>query len=450
MVNLTDRFVRSVQCVDGKRTDFADDKVKGLWLRVTPQGTRSWSILYRRRSDSKLRRLTIGQFPAFSLYDARVEAQVLLGRIARGEDPANVTLRKGATKGKPRTFGELAERYLTVYAPQKDSGAEDERILRKDVLPVLEGELLTSSESSDIAAVLDTVMRRGSPVAANRTFSATRRVFRWGIGAGLSKVNPCDCMKPPAKEQSRERVLSPEEIITFWRRMIAKTRMSWQMRFLLRFALITGHRVSEISAMRQSELRLPQAEWHIPGERMKHGLPHITPLSPFAMRLILKALARCDRDGDGNGDALVLASPVTGSSLVKAAPALAMRRAQGLDGEKLSSPIREDIFGFTSPITPHDLRRTVGTGLGRLGFSRFIQDKVLAHKDRTIGGIYDRYEYLAEKRLALEAWADHLIALIYHGGSTAQGPAQKRAARKIVHVHESGQRSTKADGAEAS
>jgi hypothetical protein len=85
MVNLTDRFVRSVQCADGKRTDFADDKVKSLWLRVTPQGTRSWSILYRRRSDSKLRRLTIGQFPASSLHDARVEAQVLLGKIARGE-----------------------------------------------------------------------------------------------------------------------------------------------------------------------------------------------------------------------------------------------------------------------------------------------------------------------------------------------------------------------------
>lgn len=448
MVNLTDRFVRSVQCADGKRTDFADDKVKGLWLRVTPQGTRSWSILYRRRSDSKLRRLTIGQFPAFSLHDARVEAQVLLGKIARGEDPANVTLRKGAAKGKPRTFGELAERYLTVYAPQKDSGAEDERILRKDVLPVLEGELLTSIESSDIAAVLDTVMRRGSPVAANRTFSATRRVFRWGIGAGLSKVNPCDCMKPPAKEQSRERVLSPEEIITFWRRMIAKTRMSWQMRFLLRLSLITGHRVSEISGMRRSELRLQQAEWHIPGERMKHGLPHITPLSPLAMRLIGKALARCDEDG--NGDAFVLASPVTGTSLLKAAPALAMRRAQGLDSEKVSSPLREDMFGFASPITPHDLRRTVGTGLGRLGFSRFIQDKVLAHKDRTIGGIYDRYEYLDEKRLALEAWADHLVALIYQGGSTTQGPAQKHAAPKIVHVHESGRRSTKADSAEAS
>jgi integrase len=78
-------------------------------------------------------------------------------------------------------------------------------------------------------------------------------------------------MKPPAKEQSRERVLSPEEIITFWRRMIAKTRMSWQMRFLLRFALVTGHRVSEISGMRQSELRLHQAEWHIRCRRSRCG-----------------------------------------------------------------------------------------------------------------------------------------------------------------------------------
>jgi hypothetical protein len=79
---------------------------------------------------------------------------------------------------------------------------------------------------------------------------------------------------------------------------------------------------------------------------------------------------------------------------VKATPALAMRRAQGFDAEKVSSPIREDIFGFASPVTPHDLCRTVSTGLGRIGCSRFIQDKVLAHKDRLIGGIYDRYNTL--------------------------------------------------------
>jgi integrase len=60
------------------------------------------------------------------------------------------------------------------------------------------------------------------------------------------------------------------------------------------------------------------------------------------------------------------------------------------------------------PWTLHDLRRTCATGLGRLGVFRFIQDRVLNHVDRTIGGVYDRWEYLPEKRHALEAWGRHL------------------------------------------
>src|SRR5262249_6352795 len=64
------------------------------------------------------------------------------------------------------------------------------------------------------------------------------------------------------------------------------------------------------------------------------------------------------------------------------------------------------------PWTIHDLRRTVGTGLGRLGISRFIIARVLNHADRTVTGIYDRYEYLDEKRHALEAWGQYLANLI--------------------------------------
>jgi len=70
-----------------------------------------------------------------------------------------------------------------------------------------------------------------------------------------------------------------------------------------------------------------------------------------------------------------------------------------------------------SPWTIHDLRRTVGTGLGKLGISRFVIARVLNHADRTVTGIYDRHEYLDEKRHALEAWGQYLTNLIAPPGA---------------------------------
>jgi integrase len=393
-MNLTDRFVAGCRAIEGQRTDYPDDKVKGLTLRVTPAGSKSWSLRYRRQSDGKRQRLTIGDYPAFSLYEARSEARAILGDVARGDDPAKLKKRPDASK--PRTFGELAARYITGHAAQKKSGKEDERILAKDVLPALEGEPLGSIERADIAAILDTIMARGSPVAANRTLSAVRKVFNWGMEKGLIAATPLVRMKPAAKEASRERVLSADEIVTFWRRLVAKARMDWEMRLLLRLCLVTGQRISVIAGASRDEMHFADAEWHISGARMKNGLPHIAPLSPLALRLFEKAATR------SRHKPLLLPSRLTGRAFLKSAPSQAMRRELAR-------------LGLKQAATPHDLRRTVGTGLGRLGYSRLIQDKVLAHVtgDRSVAAIYDRYEYIKEKREALDAWAAHLEKLLF-------------------------------------
>lgn len=394
MVNLTDRFVQSAKCTAGNCTDYPDQKVRGLSLRVMRSGGRSWSLRYRRQSDGKRQRVGIGDYPAFSLYDARAAANELLAAIARGDDPAKVRKRPDATK--PRTFGELATRYVAQHASQKRTGKEDKRILDKDILPALEGEPLATIERADIAAILNSVAARGSPVAANRTLSVVRKVFNWGVETGLTGATPVARMKPPSKERSRERVLSSEEILVFWRRTIAMTRMDWEMRMLLRLCLVTGHRISTVAGATREELHFGLGEWHIGGHRMKNGLPHITPLSPLALRLFEKAAKRSKHDS------YLLPSRLTGKPFLKSAPSHAMRKAI-------------TVYGFKSPATPHDLRRTVGTGLGRLGFSRLVQDKVLAHitGERGVSAIYDRYEYIKEKREALEAWATHLEALLF-------------------------------------
>lgn len=385
--------MQNAKCTNGKRTDFLDEKVSGLALRVTPAGTKSWTVRYARRSDGKRQRVTIGSYPAFSLNDARTEALEILAQVARGGDPAKERKRPDASR--PRTFGELAELYLKHHASRKRSGNEDERQLRADVLPVLEGEPLDAVTRADIAGILNTIVARGAPIRANRVFATIRKLFHWAIENGHLESTPIARMKPPSKERSRDRVLSPAEIRAFWRRTVARTPMDWQMRALLRICLATGQRIGEVSGAMRCELDFSRAEWLISGDRAKNGLPHLVPLSPLALRLFKRAAARSVHDE------LVLPSAPTGSVITKSAPSKAMRRSA-------------EIYAFAKAATPHDLRRTCGSGIVSLGFPRLIMDKCLNHisGDRSVSAVYDRYAYAREKRGALDAWAYHLCEIV--------------------------------------
>ena len=390
-MNLTDRFVQGAKAIDGKRTDYPDDKRKGLMIRVTPNDSKSWSLRYRRKSDGKRRRVTIGEYPTFSLSDARAKANEIMVEVAQGKDPAKTAKRPASTT--PRTFGELAARYIEAHADNRSLG-EDKQMLKKDILPAFEGEPVDAITRADIIAIGDSIIARGSLVRANRTFSTIRKIFNWGVGRGYVQYAPTFQMNLPAKEKSRQRVLSNAEMKIFWRRIIAREQFSREMRVLLKLLLVTGQRVSEVAGMARSELHLDKAEWHLPGERTKNGLYHIVPLGPLAIHLIEKALKHSE------GSPLVLPSPTTGAQIMKGAPAYAIRR-------------NRELFGFDPPFTPHDLRRTLGSGLGELGFPRLVQDKVLNHADSSIGSIYDRYAYGKEKREALEAWADYLQEIVF-------------------------------------
>jgi integrase len=394
--NLTDSFLKNVRATDDQlgRTDYRDAKTPGLVFRVS-KSAKSWSVIYRRKSDGKRRRVTIGEYPDFSLADARTEAKEINAKVARGEDPAKAKKRPSPTR--PRTFGELAKRYVENHASQKRSGFDDERRLNKNVLPDLEGEPLEAIERADITSILDRIVERGAPIEANRTFAVIRKVFNWAIEKGYMEAVPITKMKMPAMAQSRSRILTDEEIRIFWRRIIAKTKMDWEMRAVLKLCLLTGQRVMEIAGAKRSEIDLIKNEWHMPGARIKNAVSvHIVPLSPLARLIFVKAMKR------SKSDEFIFPSRITGQPMVKTAPSKAVKR-------------NEVVFGFDEPFTPHDLRRTLASGLGQLGFNRLIQDKVLNHitADRSISAVYDRYAYLKEKREALETWADHLQMIVF-------------------------------------
>ena len=374
-------------------------RFEGSFSEFLDKGTRSWSVLYRRKSDSRRRRCTCGAYPQVSLADARAKALEILARVARGEDPARVGRR--AQGERPRTFGELAERYLRHAQAAKRSGFQDRQVLEKDVLPALAREPLEAIRRADVGEIIQRIVARGSPIQANRTFEIVRGLYNWALGAGLVETTPCLGLKAPSVERSRERTLTTEEIRQLWER-IHDAPMSWETAQILRLCLVTGQRVGEVAGARKSEINLSDREWRLPGHRVKNGSAHNVPLSSFALDLFQEAISRSKHDD------VIFPSRITKQALTPRAVAKAMFRsleALGLKG-----------------VTPHDLRRTAATGMAKLGVSRLIVDKVLNHvsADRsTIAGVYDRHAYEGEKRCALESWADRIATILW--GTRALG-----------------------------
>src|SRR5262245_15642696 len=268
------------------RTDFTDPDVKGLALRVTPSGSKSWAYTYRRKSDGRKRRVTLGEFPAVSLQQARAKASGYRAAVAEGADPAS---EKTAHK-KVETVDQLLDRYLIDYAPAESRWtAEVGRIFKKDVRPAIGGYKITAVTKADVLAILNAVKDRGAGVTSNRTLAAVRKAFNWAVSEGYLKASPVLGIGQRVKEQSRSRSLSEQEIRAFWTGL-DKARMAQGTKLVLRLALVTGQRVGEVCGALRSEIDLGKAEWLIPARRVKNRRDHSVPLSPMAVNLFEEAI----------------------------------------------------------------------------------------------------------------------------------------------------------------
>src|SRR5262245_39893414 len=172
---LTDRFVDTLPRPE-RRTEYHDTIARGLVLRMTPNGIKTWTVRYR-AVDGGTQRLTLGTYPTVTLRKARRRAESERGKIADGADPAaeKQAARRAAETARDDTFGALAKSYLAKHANTKRSGDEDARILRGDVLPYWERRLVTDIKRRDVRLILDRIIERGSPIAANRTIAVVRK-----------------------------------------------------------------------------------------------------------------------------------------------------------------------------------------------------------------------------------------------------------------------------------
>jgi len=389
MPRLTKRLVESIPVPENGYTLTWDSDLKGFGLFVTANGVRSYIIYYRTPSGGQ-HRITIGRHGVLTPRKARLRAKQLLGQIAEGGDPSEERRR---ARGEP-TVRDLVEEYVERRGKEKKID-EDERILRKDIVPSWGHLPAKDIRRRDVIRLVDEVKDRGAGIMANRTLAVIKRLYNFGIARDLVETSPATLVKPPSRERRRDRVLSEAEIKKYWEKL-EKTDVGELVRAALRLVLVTGQRSGEIVGAEWSEFDLESAWWEIPAERSKNGLPHRVPLSPLAIRIVEGLPTKDDRYlfpgrvGRGTSDH----APITSRSLSHA-----LRR-------------NLPVFGFDRSFTPHDLRRTAASHMASMGTSRLVVSKLLNHIEPGVTAVYDRYGYDREKRVALDAWSSKIEAIL--------------------------------------
>jgi integrase len=258
-------------------------------------------------------------------------------------------------------------------------------VFHKIVLPVWRGRIIHDLERRHIRELVENVAV-DRPVLANRTLAHLSRFFNWLCERDVIKASPCAGVKPPAKEQARDRVLSDAEVAALWR---ACDAIGGSAGTVIKLLILTGQRCGEVVGMRRSEIS--GDVWTLPPERTKNKQRHEVPLSAQALAII-DAIPGVDEDY------LFTSSP--------------SRRLGNM------APAKRALDTHMKPVQPwklHDLRRTVASGMQALGILLPVTEKVLNHTSgsfRGIVGVYQRHEYAAEKRDALQRWATHIEGLV--------------------------------------
>ena len=391
---LTNKVIQAAKA-ENQTLEISDSGQRGLILRVSPSGRKVW--VYRHRYKGRLQRQKIGDWPAMKLSEARkiVEAAQNALRNEGVNPQATYQQRKQELLNRP-TIEQVVTEYIDQWQkPRNRTWRETQRLLRPLVkqfglVPVDE---LTAAS---IVKVTEPLTVAGKGTAANRMFAAIRGCLTWAKKKkAYIAVNPCaDLDAPGGSEVSRERVLDDNELRRFWTRLDSAA-MSDATRDILRLQLLTACRVGEVAGMRWEELQLESRLWTIPARRNKSKRDHLVPLSAPAIDILDEIPREHACVFHARGDSDHVTSIAVGHALRK----------------------NLDHFGLTDFRT-HDIRRTVATGIVALNFGSDTKRAVLNHKDSTVTGRYDRHDYLAQKRAALDAWAARLAEIVSGANDT--------------------------------
>ena len=449
-------IVRSVEAVEKAERDVIvwDTELKGFGLKVTPKGKRTFFLYYR--TPTAQRRPTIGSYPSLKPEKAREIARSMLADIHQGGDPS---LKKKQARDRAKSGEGLLNNLFADYQKAKAglrSMGEITRIFQRDILPALGTMRAEDVKRSDVSKMLDKLSER-SPTVASNARKRLSAFYNWALPRlPDNAVNPVAGSVSAPPPAARERVLSANELTALWK-VLGDEEEPW--RTALRLLILTGQRRGEVFDAAWSEFDLDGALWTIPAARAKNGKVHLVPLAPQVVDL-LRALPRNGRVFANVADAkrfvalsgcsatevagarwqeFDLAKNVWRLSKKRSATRKAVEvvlspeactflhslgsegmvfpgtsRAYSRSARRISTALDKELGAPAPTWSWHDLRRTVATGLQRLGVRLEVTEAVLNHVSGTragMVGIYQRHHWFDEKRVALVAWANEVFGV---------------------------------------
>jgi integrase len=403
-----------------------DDAQRGLAVRVTASGGRTYLCQYTLHGHKW--RVPLGACSAVALSKAREAAAAIMGDVAKGRNPASERKDAAAAERVRRTRHRLTFRVLIedwkrlhLTGRRPSYAAEAVRALHSAFADHLDD----AAEDLDRAAVvhaLDALARRRErkdrsgaekPKGAamiGRTAAYGRTAYAWAVKRGAVSVNPFAALPISKSIAKRERVLGDQELAEIWR---AANAAAEPYGTIIRLLILTGQRRGEVAGMAWNEISDDFASWTLPSERTKNAAAHTVPLSTPARDLLRTVLAEDANEQRPSGGLVLpgaIGTPFSGWSKAKRAldKAITDARAKAVAaGGNGPAPL--------APWSVHDLRRTVATGLQRLGVRLEVTEAVLNHISGSRGGIagvYQRHDWAAEKRAALDAWTAHVVSIV--------------------------------------
>ena len=381
--------------------------VPGYVLVHTPAGHTSYGLIDR--SQGRRKKLTLGSTRHLTLGEARSLAGQHRSRIEGGCDPHGDKLEERRRAEASRNYvieqrkldvEVLWEKYMKLVASQLRSKDEKDRIFRKYILPPVQGLCVTEIKKAHALEIIDTLVDQDKRRMADKVRQEGAAFFQWLLEREHVPRNVFAAIrKASAGKSIRTRVLSDDEVKAIWSACEPEGRWGLWIKLLI----LTGGRNMEVRGARWSEFDLDGRMWTIPAARSKNGRPHTVHLTD-AMFALLKAVPKF-KDVD-------LLFPAVGNAKQ---PMSGDQKIKDRIDKRMRQTLCEAGVKDTERWCVHDFRRTIATGLQRLGFRPDIADQVIGHVGSTRSGAaahYLHHGYEDERKVALETWTAHVLDLV--------------------------------------
>ena len=399
-MKLTDTFVKRKQG-NGKVQKHSDGG--GLFLYITPTGSKSWRLAYRYLGKQKL--LVIGPYPAISLKEARERREEAKKLLVDNVDPstAKQEARREAANAAKNSFEAVAREWVEKYSGDWSESYKSHILHRLEdmVFPAIGKRPIRNITAPELLTALRKIEGRGAVCVAHLAMRECGRIFRYAIATGRAERDVAHDLRgaiTPMRTVKHFAAVTEARAIGKLLLTLESSTGMYHMQYALKLAPLVFVRAKELAGAEWAHFDLEAAEWRIPAEVMKMRQTHIVPLSRQSLEILRELHA------------------VTGQYryLFPGRPKIEKNRAKGgVPMRSISLVYALRRLGYSKDeMTFHGFRSMASTVLNEKGYNRDWIERQLAHAERNgVRASYNHAEYLPERRRMMQDWADYLSEL---------------------------------------